>query len=99
MLRSADTVRLFLSSTFKDMQAERDHLITTVYPELEERLADLDLAFFDVDLRWGVPRFDGAETAEPVNTWEYCRNSIRNGHRNSLLQPLVLALEFLSRLA
>jgi hypothetical protein len=99
--KTADTVRLFLSSTFKDMQAERDHLITTVYPELEERLADLDLAFFDVDLRWGVPRSDGAETAEPVNTWEYCRNSIREtkplfvgllGHRyGSVAAPALLS--------
>lgn len=44
------TVRLFLSSTFHDMSAERDQLITAVYPELEERLAFLNIDFFDVDL-------------------------------------------------
>jgi hypothetical protein len=74
--RSSDVVRLFLSSTFRDMRAERDHLVTSVYPELEERLADLDLAFFDVDLRWGVPRPETAQVEEPLNSWAYCRSSI-----------------------
>ena len=73
---SSDTVRLFLSSTFRDMFAERDHLVTSVYPELEERLSELDLAFFDVDLRWGVPRPEAAQIEEPLNSWAYCRRSI-----------------------
>lgn len=29
---------VFISGTFEDMQAERDHLRTHVFPELEERL-------------------------------------------------------------
>ena len=28
------TVRVFISSTFRDMHAERDHLVTVVFPEL-----------------------------------------------------------------
>ncbi|MDE3088287.1 MAG: DUF4062 domain-containing protein [Chloroflexota bacterium] len=28
------TVRVFISSTFRDMQAERDHLVKVVFPEL-----------------------------------------------------------------
>jgi hypothetical protein len=47
------TVRIFISSTFRDMQAERDHLVTVVFPELRERIEQLGLEFFDVDLRWG----------------------------------------------
>lgn len=58
-------VRLFLSSTFSDMAAERDHLVTVVYPEIEARLARLGLSFFDVDLRWGV-------TEETTNIWREC---------------------------
>ena len=49
------TVRVFISSTFRDMHAERDHLVTVVFPELRERVEQLGLEFFDVDLRWGVP--------------------------------------------
>ncbi|MBN2560004.1 MAG: DUF4062 domain-containing protein [Phycisphaerae bacterium] len=28
------TIRVFVSSTFRDMHAERDHLVTVVFPEL-----------------------------------------------------------------
>jgi hypothetical protein len=68
------TVRLFVSSTFRDMHAERDHLVTVVFPELRERLALLGLDFYDVDLRWGVPErgIDG----EKANSWEHCKRSI-----------------------
>ena len=42
-------VRVFISSTFRDMHAERDHLVTVVFPELRERVEQLGLEFFDVD--------------------------------------------------
>lgn len=47
------TVRVFISSTFRDMHAERDHLVTVVFPELRERVEHLGLEFFDVDLCCG----------------------------------------------
>lgn len=31
------------------MHAERDHLVTVVFPELRERVEQLGLEFFDVD--------------------------------------------------
>jgi hypothetical protein len=42
------TVRVFISSTFRDMHAERNHLVTIVFPELRERGERLGLEFFDV---------------------------------------------------
>jgi WD40 repeat protein len=67
-------VRLFVSSTFRDMHAERDHLVTVVVPELRERVERLGLELFDVDLRWGVPKthVDG----ERANSWDYCKKWI-----------------------
>ena len=35
------TIRVFISSTFRDMHAERDHLVTVVFPELRERIERL----------------------------------------------------------
>jgi WD40 repeat protein len=67
-------VRLFISSTFRDMQAERDHLVTVVVPELRERVERLGLELFDVDLRWGVPTTD--VDGERANSWEYCKKWI-----------------------
>jgi telomerase protein component 1 len=47
------TVRVFISSTFRDMQAERDHLVRVVFPRLRARLEPHRIHFVDVDLRWG----------------------------------------------
>ena len=43
-----------ISSTFRDMHAERDHLVTAVSPELRERVENVGLEFYDVDLLRGV---------------------------------------------
>lgn len=48
------TIRVFISSTFRDMHAERDFLVRFVFPELRERCAKRNLHLIDVDLRWGV---------------------------------------------
>lgn len=54
MVESWKTVRVFISSTFKDMQAERDHLVRFVFPRLREDLLPRRIHLVDVDLRWGV---------------------------------------------
>jgi tetratricopeptide (TPR) repeat protein len=48
------TVRVFLSSTFRDMDAERDHLVKVTFPALRERLLPHRVELYDVDLRWGI---------------------------------------------
>src|SRR3954463_12991034 len=48
------TVRVFISSTFRDMQAERDHLVRFVFPRLREQLLPHRIHLVDMDLRWGV---------------------------------------------
>jgi telomerase protein component 1 len=46
------TIRVFISSTFRDMQAERDVLVRSVFPRLREDLLKYRLHIVDVDLRW-----------------------------------------------
>jgi len=48
------TARVFVSSTFSDMHAERDHLNRFVFPELRSRCIRHGIEFVGVDLRWGV---------------------------------------------
>ena len=48
------TVRVFISSTFRDMHAERDHLVRFVFPRLRQELLQRRIHLVDVDLRWGV---------------------------------------------
>ena len=50
------TVRVFISSTFRDMHAERDHLVRFVFPRLREQLLPCRIHLVDVDLRWGVTK-------------------------------------------
>ena len=48
------TVRVFISSTFRDMQSERDWLVRFVFPKLRQELVQRRIHLVDVDLRWGV---------------------------------------------
>jgi len=48
------TVRVFISSTFRDMHAERDYLVKVVFPSLRERLEKYRIHLVDIDLRWGI---------------------------------------------
>jgi tetratricopeptide (TPR) repeat protein len=45
---------IFVTSTFRDMHAERDWLRTRVFPALEERLRQRFHYLEAIDLRWGV---------------------------------------------
>ena len=60
-------VRVFISSTFRDMQAERDELVKHVFPELRARCRERDVDFVEVDLRWGVTE-EQAERGEVLQT-------------------------------
>jgi telomerase protein component 1 len=53
-MKRGATVRLFVSSTFRDMHAERDHLNRFVFPELRSRCRLRSIEFLPVDLRWGI---------------------------------------------
>ena len=39
-----NTIRVFISSTFRDVHAERDHLVTVVFPEFAEQPDNLCMA-------------------------------------------------------
>lgn len=49
-----ENARVFISSTFNDMHAERDYLIKEVFPELTEWCERHKIRLTDIDLRWGV---------------------------------------------
>ncbi|HLW68263.1 MAG TPA: DUF4062 domain-containing protein, partial [Gemmataceae bacterium] len=66
------TVRIFISSTFRDMHAERDHLIKVVFPALREKLEPHRVHLIDIDLRWGVTK----EQAENDLVLDLCLKQI-----------------------
>jgi telomerase protein component 1 len=66
------TLRTFISSTFRDMHAERDHLVRIVFPELKESCRKKRMHLIDVDLRWGVTEKD----AEDGKALDICLDEI-----------------------
>ena len=48
-------IRVFISSTFRDMQEEREELVKQIFPQLRRLCESRGVAWGEVDLRWGVP--------------------------------------------
>ena len=67
-MNSHRSIRLFLSSTFRDFGEERDLLVRKVFPALRARLKDRFVELVDVDLRWGIT----AEEAERGEVLPIC---------------------------
>ncbi|HSB09652.1 MAG TPA: tetratricopeptide repeat protein [Blastocatellia bacterium] len=51
---SPRVIRVFVSSTFRDMQAERDELVKQTFPQLRKLCESRGVTWGEVDLRWGV---------------------------------------------
>ena len=49
-----NVIRIFISSTFNDMQEERDYILNNIYPRLRNIAQDNGLKLVFVDLRWGI---------------------------------------------
>jgi len=47
-------IRVFVSSTFQDMHAERDELVKRVFPQLRKLCEQRGVTWGEVDLRWGI---------------------------------------------
>lgn len=54
--RGFQNLRLFVSSTFADMHAEREYLMAKVIPVLKQFCLQRKLVLLECDLRWGVPK-------------------------------------------
>lgn len=54
MTQSSRTFRVFVSSTFSDLKAERNALQERVFPRLRELCSQHGCRFQAIDLRWGV---------------------------------------------
>jgi hypothetical protein len=61
--------RVFLSSTFRDMRAEREALATDTFPALRRKFRARGVEVQEVDLRWGVNEGDA--------TLDVCLQAVR----------------------
>uniref|UniRef100_A0A8C1DJR2 TROVE domain-containing protein n=1 Tax=Cyprinus carpio carpio TaxID=630221 RepID=A0A8C1DJR2_CYPCA len=82
-------VRVFISSTFRDMHAERDVLVRSVFPELRRRAAAHYLYLQEVELHWGVTEEESNRAVELCLS-EVCRSQLLLGilgERYGLVPP------------
>lgn len=54
-------LRVFISSTFRDMHAERNYLVKFIFPQLRRLCESRGVTWGEVDLRWGVTDESAAE--------------------------------------
>lgn len=66
-------IRLFLSSTFVDLQEERNYLVKKTIPMLKRYCSKRDVSLSIVDLRWGITEAD-SRTGRVI---ELCMDEIR----------------------
>ena len=59
-MSTTNELRLFISSTFRDLQAEREYLVRKVFPEIRARCRERGVTFTEIDLRWGLTEEEGA---------------------------------------
>lgn len=67
------SIRIFLSSTFRDMMEERDVLMTHTWPELRQFCRERQVEIVEVDLRWGITE----EQSTRKETLKLCLDEIR----------------------
>jgi tetratricopeptide (TPR) repeat protein len=79
MTASARTFRIFVSSTFSDLKAERSALQERVFPRLRQLCVARGCRFQAIDLRWGVSE----EAALDQRTMSICLGEIARCQRIS----------------
>lgn len=70
--KAKQQMRVFLSSTFVDMQEERDYLVKKIFPSIKAECRRRGVDFVALDLRWGI----NEETARSGKVVEICMDEI-----------------------
>lgn len=70
-------INIFISSTFNDMQSERDIIRKQVVPKLQEQLADYRVHIQVTDLRWGVDTLSVDEDKREAKVLHVCLDAIQ----------------------
>ena len=79
MTTAGRTLRVFVSSPFSDLKAERDHLQEHIYPRLRDLCAQHGCRFQAIDRRWGVSE----EAALDQQTMNICLEELRHCQHTS----------------
>ena len=64
-MSASSELRVFISSTFRDLQEEREHLVKKIFPEIRALCRQCGITFTEVDLRWGLTDEQAALGEQP----------------------------------
>ncbi len=53
-------LRVFVSSTFRDLQDEREYLVKKIFPRIRALCRERGVVFTEIDLRWGLTEEEAA---------------------------------------
>jgi len=67
-------IRVFISSTFRDMMEERDALMSHAWPELRRFCLERQVELVEVDMRWGITE----DQSTRKETLKLCLDEIRS---------------------
>ena len=70
--------QIFISSTFKDMQFERDKINTHVVPLINDQISKFGEQTFFTDLRWGVDTSNLSDIESSRKVLDVCLDEIDN---------------------
>lgn len=84
MARKDLTFRVFVSSTFSDLKAERNALQQNTFPRLRKYCAERNARFQAIDLRWGVSQ----EAALDQKTMDICFGRLPRRRRQKRRIPV-----------
>jgi hypothetical protein len=82
------TFRVFVSSTFEDLTAERDALQRDVFPKLRQLCEENGARFQAIDLRWGVRE----EASLDQQTMEICLREIERCQQTGIKPNFIVLL-------
>jgi hypothetical protein len=82
------TFRVFVSSTFSDLEAERSALQENVFPKLKQLCLEHGCRFQAIDLRWGVRK----EAGYDQKTMKICLEEIRRCQKTKLKPNFIVLL-------
>lgn len=68
MASEINELRLFVSSTFRDLQEEREYLVKKIFPAIRSICRERGVVFTEIDLRWGLSHESEGNAGRIVRT-------------------------------
>lgn len=73
-------IRIFISSTFRDLMEERTYLVNRVFPVLHSLASQRHVMVVPIDLRWGITDDNDEKMTHSAKVVTQCLREIDNSH-------------------